>query len=227
MAESSALSTLNWDRLSVGGGRAFLTAKCDQGSWKIRPPLSSDPVRFAYFLADGRDYLEILEAKKAENPAHGTEAYWRYASLLGTDLEDHGFADTQDDAVALIDILRNGDIEGDVPTMLADAGFTYRHSFETGWAGKLDTFEKRIGRSYFTIYRSEGHIHLTFEKEGWGYHENLAKFTLRFKADQGYDHAVFWPDRVMQNFPVITLRACLAMMDRYIADGRSKRRKRH
>lgn len=227
MADTPALSTLNWDRLPVSGGRAFLNAKGDAGSWKIRPPMSSDPVRLSYFLSDERDYLEIMEAKKAENPAHGTEAYWRYASLLGTDLEHHGYADTQEDAVALIDILLNESTAGDVATLLKDAGFEFEHQVETNWAGPLDFFRKRMGSRYFTIIRSDTHIHLTFEKDGWGYWENLAQFTLRFKAEEGYDQTIFWPERVMQNFPVLTLRACLAMVDRYIADGRHKRRKRH
>ncbi len=223
---NSDTTSPTWNRLAVSGGRAFLRAEAPGGSWKINPPMGAEPVRLSYNLADGRDYSEILAAKNAENPEHGTEAYWRYASLLGTDFEHHGYADTQEDAVALIETLLNGSEDGDVSAMLTEAGFRFKHRVETRWAGPLDFFIKRMGHSYFTIIRSDTHIHLTFEKDGWGYCENLATFTLRFKADAGYDHTVFWPERVMQNFPVLTLRACLQMVDRYIADGRNKRRKR-
>ncbi len=101
-------------------------------------------------------------------------------------------------------------------TVSRPAGLARSTSSSSAWGG----------HSYFTIIRSDTHIHLTFEKDGWGFCENLASFTLRFKADAGYDHTVFWPERVMQDFPVLTLRACLQMVDRYIANGRNKRRKR-
>ncbi|KAG5182042.1 hypothetical protein JKP88DRAFT_255995 [Tribonema minus] len=213
------MERLDWQPIREG---STLRATSGEGYWQIRPPKRGEPATIDFNLADGRTYFEIKAAYDAERPTEGSDAYWRYCSLLGMSDFDHGYADTKEDAVALIEVLMQGDASGDADQILAAAGFrlhsttestsTYRHATRTG----------------FSLCISPEAIYLEFQKAGWTHWCNLARLALRGDGlgmdsnEQGCP--VFWPERITQNFRVLAIRACLLMVDRYIADGRHMRR---
>ncbi len=208
-------------------GSDTLQAGAQDGTWRIKAPLMGNPAHISFNLCDDRDYLEIRAARDAEQPPEGSDAYWRYRSLLEMSSDNHSYAETQDDAVALIDLLLSAEAKGTGPELLLLAGFQYQYQVGTAWSGSpLNIYRKKIGRGYFTIYRCDNYIHLTFQKDGWLHHENLAQFALWTTSERNRVQKHFWPDRVMANFPVLTVLACLLMIDRYVHDGRYQRRKR-
>lgn len=214
---------LIWRQLALREGRATLLAETSEGEWRIKPNRHGEPAPIGFNLRDGRDYFTIRAAREAEDPIPGSETHYRYLSLLGLGSDEHGYADTQEDAVALIEALLHGDATGSVEQLLADAGFTFQHHIQRA-TDSLAVYGRRVGRAFFQITISPTAIHLTFEKAGWTHWENLARFNLRFHTDNDATVPVFWPQRVMDNFPILTMRACLAMVERYIADGRHTRR---
>lgn len=217
-------TSLDWSPIP---GSDTLQATANDGAWRIKAPLMGNPAHVSFNLSDGRDYLEIRAALDAEQPPKGSDAYWRYRSLLEMSSRDHSYAETQEDAVALVDLLLNADVAGSGPELLLLAGFQYQYQVGTGWSGApLNVYRKKVGRGHFAVYRCDNYIHLTFQKDGWLHHENLAQFTLWTRTERNGVEKHFWPERVMAHFPVLTVRACLFMIDRYIRDGRHLRRKR-
>lgn len=158
------------------------------------------------------------------SPQHVLAYLGRYCSLLGMSDFDHGYADTQEDAIALIEVLRTGDITGDVDRILTEAGFQPHHT-----ANDVCTY-RHATRTGFSLCISPKTVYLEFQKSGWTHWVNVARFALR-GDDLGKDCGgegcpVFWPERIMRNFRALAVRACLAMVDRYIADGSHMRRAR-
>ncbi|WP_293811340.1 hypothetical protein [uncultured Bosea sp.] len=213
------MEKLDWQPIRGG---STLRAVSLEGSWRIRPPKRGEPATIDFNLADGRNYFEIKAAFDAEKPKEGSYAYWRYCSLLGMSDFDHGYADTQEDAVALIEVLLRGDTAGDADQIIAAAGFYLHHTTKS-----MSTFRHAI-RTGFSLCISPEAIYLEFQKAGWTHWCNLARFAFRgdgLGMDCGDDGCpVFWPERITRNFRVLAVRACLAMVDRYIADGRHMRR---
>lgn len=217
-------NSLDWQPIP---GSSTLQATAQDGIWRIKAPLMGTLAQISFNLSDGRDYLEIRAARDAEQPPEGSDSYWRYRSLLELSADDHSYAETQEDAVALIDLLLSADVAGTGPELLLLAGFQYQYQVGTAWSGApLNVYRKKVGRGHFAVYRCDNYIHLTFQKDGWLHHENLAQFTLWTTNDRNQVKKHFWTERVMAHFPVLTVRACLLMIDRYVDDGRHQRRKR-
>lgn len=199
-----------------------LRADTPEGYWRVRAPKRGEPAAIEFNLADGRSYLEIKAALDAEKPAEGSDAYWRYCSLLGMSNFDHSYADTQEDAVALVEVLRHGDTSGSVDQLLAEAGFHLHNA-----AGGVCTY-RHPTRSGFSLCVSPQAVYVEFQKSGWTHWVNVARLALRgddLGMESGQEgRPVFWSERVTQSFGILAVRACLAMIDRYIADGRHMRR---
>lgn len=213
------MTALDWKPIR---GSSTLRADTPEGYWRVRAPERGEPATIDFNLADGRSYFEIKAAFDGETPAEGSDAYWRYCSLLGMSDFDHGYADTQEDAVALIEILRHGDIAGDADQIIAAAGFQLHHT-----AQGVSTY-RHATRTGFSLCVSPQETYLEFQKSGWAHWVNVARFALRgdgLGMDQINEGCpVFWPEHIAQNFRVLTVRACLAMVERYIADRRHMRR---
>ena len=222
-----ATSPLSWEVYSSRFN--LMRADAPGEKWQIGAKRASEPVKISFFLNDGRSLSELIEAERATNIEENSYEYWRYASLLGTDLDNQGYAATAADAQALIEVLRTGDTGSTVEELLAKAGFEFQHAFDRQTIGKRTVktrvFYKTVGRAFFTLFVSTDGIHLTFEKDGRSGSENLAAFWSKGECYDGKPLPVFWPERLGENFDVLALRACLTMVERYMADGRHLARK--
>jgi hypothetical protein len=127
-----------------------------------------------------------------------------------------GYADTQGDAAALIDILQTGAADGNLLDILAEAGFKN--------SSDARSFKKTVAGQSFDLHVSPGEILLTFAKKNWDHWENLAYFEINDSAAEIPNSPPSMPARLASNFEMLSDRACIAMADRYIADGRNKRR---
>jgi hypothetical protein len=220
---AAATAPLSWKVYSTTYN--LMRAEAPGEKWKIGAKRGSEPVKFAFFLNDGRSLIEIMQDEKAANAEEGSLEYWRHGSLCEFNGDVHGYVDTAEDAIALIEILRTGNPDGGVEALLIEAGFAFQHAFEnTSAGGQTRVYHKSVGKAFFSLFVSTDGIHLTFEKNGWGYCNNLVAFWSQAECHDGKPLPVFWPERVEQNFVVLTLKACLAMVERYIADGRHRRR---
>ncbi|GHE73500.1 hypothetical protein GCM10019059_36290 [Camelimonas fluminis] len=210
---------LTYKRLAVPNDRFILHAETSMEFWSIKPKLDGEPASITHYLTDGRDFGDIIMDKSMLELAPDSYDAHRNASLRRLSTGRHGYADTQEDAVALVEVLRSGSVTGDVDAILADA--YVKHCYDLKLHGKtVRKYQRKIGRCYFTFWISDIDVHLTFEKSGWTHWENLARFASASKRLDGKIIPIFWPDRVQANFRLLTVRACIAMMERYIADGR-------
>lgn len=159
---------------------------------------------------DSGEWLVCPESYPADRPA-----FFSYGSSA-----DIGYAHTQADALALIEILLNGETNGDIASLLSDAGFLLHHQSDAG-ATQVTTYKKSIRTHSFRLFVSADQIGLTFEKKGWGRWERLARFHSRIMLPSGEFAPVAWPRRIIDNFQTLTVRACITMTERFIADGRN------
>lgn len=214
----SALPPLTFTALALPQGRELLQAETNLEAWSIAPAMMGNPARIAHFLTDGRKFVDIIMHRSFEDLKVGSHEFYRHASLRRSNLDNHGYADTQADAVALTEILRSGDTTGNVAELLSRAGFVREPN--NGYRPGTSAHTRKIGRNYFTMYVSESHVHLIFERSGWTHWENLARFNQTSTDGKNEPVPVFWPQRVADNFQVLAVQACVSMVERYIADGR-------
>lgn len=171
-------------------------------TWTKETHRNSDSVSYEAKTSDGR-WL-VLPSRA------GAEAHFVFNGF------SIGYADTQSDAIALIEILHDGAADNTVSAALAEAGFKN--------SGSAQSFTKTVGGQSFDLHVSPGEVLLTFAKKNWDHWENLAYFEFNDGAVDIPNSPPSMPARLASNFETLAVRACIAMVDRYIADGRNKRR---